>query len=55
MKQLLIVAVILLALAMGNAGYAQKQPDEILKAVVKVRSAVPDSALNRLSSKVLAG
>jgi S1-C subfamily serine protease len=29
----------------GGVGYAQKQPDEILKAVVKVRAEIPDSAL----------
>jgi S1-C subfamily serine protease len=45
MKQLFIVATILHFLVMGNAGYAQKQPEEILKAVVKVRAAIPDSAL----------
>ncbi len=45
MKQLFIVATILHFLVMGNAGYAQKQPDEILKAVVKVRAIIPDGAL----------
>lgn len=45
MKQLFIVAAFLHCLVMGNAGYAQKQPEEILKAVVKVRAVIPDSAL----------
>ena len=45
MKQLFIAAIILHSLIMGNAGYAQKQPEEILKAVVKVRAVIPDSAL----------
>ncbi|CAB1078226.1 hypothetical protein D1AOALGA4SA_5984 [Olavius algarvensis Delta 1 endosymbiont] len=45
MKKIFIVATILLFLVLGNAGYAQKQPDEILKAVVKVRAEIPDSAL----------
>jgi S1-C subfamily serine protease len=30
---------------MGNAGYAQKQPQAILKAVVKIRAVIPDGAL----------
>jgi S1-C subfamily serine protease len=45
MKQLIMVAAILHFLVMGNAGYAQKQPEEILKAVVKVRAVIPDGAL----------
>jgi S1-C subfamily serine protease len=45
MKQLFIVAAILHFLVTGNAGYAQKQPEEILKAVVKVRAVIPDGAL----------
>jgi len=45
MKHLLIVAIILNFLVMANAGYAQKQPDEVLKAVVKVRALIPDGAL----------
>jgi len=45
MKQLFIVTAILLCLVMVAAGNAQKQPEEILKAVVKVRTVIPDSAL----------
>jgi len=30
---------------MGDAGYAQKQAEEILKAVVKVRAVIPDAAI----------
>jgi S1-C subfamily serine protease len=45
MNQLFIVAAILHFLVMGNAGYAQKQPEEILKAVVKIRAVIPDGAL----------
>jgi len=45
MKKLFIVAAILHFLVMGNAGYAQKQPEEVLGAVVKVRAAIPDNAL----------
>jgi S1-C subfamily serine protease len=45
MKKAFIVAAILHFLVLDNAGYAQKQPEEILSAVVKVRAAVPASAL----------
>ncbi len=45
MKQLLIAAIILHLVVVGDDGYAQKQPEEILKAVVKVRAVIPDSAL----------
>ena len=45
MRQFFFGAIILNLLIMGDAGYAQKQPDEILKAVVKVRAVIPDSAM----------
>jgi len=45
MKRLIILAITLHFLVMGNAGYAQKQAEEILKAVVKVRAMIPDGAL----------
>jgi S1-C subfamily serine protease len=45
MKRLIIVAITLHFLIMGNAGYAQKQAEEILKAVVKVRTVIPDGAV----------
>lgn len=45
MKKLFIAAIILQLLALGDAGYAQKQPEEVLRAVVKVRALIPGSAL----------
>ena len=45
MRKLLIVIMISHLVIMVAAGSAQQQPEEILNAVVKVRSAIPDSAL----------
>ena len=45
MKRLIIGAIILHLISMGDAGYAQKQAEEILKAVVKVRAVIPDGAV----------
>jgi S1-C subfamily serine protease len=45
MKRLIIVAIILHFVMMGDAGYAQTQAEEILKAVVKVRAVIPESAV----------
>ncbi len=45
MKRLIIGAIILHLIIMGDAGYAQKQAEEILKAVVKVRAVIPDGAV----------
>ncbi len=45
MRRLLIVIMISHLVIMVASGSAQQQPEEILKAVVKVRSAIPDSAL----------
>ena len=45
MKRLIIAAIILYLAMMGAAGYAQTQAEEILKAVVKVRAVIPDSAV----------
>jgi hypothetical protein len=45
MKQLLITAIILHLFVIGDAGHTQKQPEEILKTVVKIREVIPDGAL----------
>ena len=45
MKKLFIAAIILQILAMGDIGYTQQKPEEVLEAVVKVRAVIPDSAL----------
>jgi len=45
MKRLIRGAIILHLIVMSNAGYAQKQAEEILKAVVKVRAMIPDGAV----------
>ena len=45
MKRLITGAIILHLIIMGDAGYAQKQPEDLLKAVVKVRAVIPDSAV----------
>ena len=44
MKRLITGAIILHLIIMGDAGYAQKQPEDLLKAVVKVRAVIPDGA-----------
>jgi S1-C subfamily serine protease len=45
MKRLILSAIILHLLILGNTGYAQKQAEEILKAVVKIRAVIPDGAV----------
>jgi S1-C subfamily serine protease len=45
MRRLLILIMISHLVIMVAAGSAQQQPEEILKAVVKIRSAIPDSSL----------
>ncbi len=45
MKRLITGAIILHLIIMGDAGYAQKQPEDLLKAVVKVRAVIPDGAV----------
>jgi S1-C subfamily serine protease len=45
MKRLSLAVIMLHFIIIGNTGYAQTQPEEILKAVVKVRAVIPDSAV----------
>jgi S1-C subfamily serine protease len=45
MKRLIIGTIILHLIIIVDAGYAQTQPEEILKAIVKVRAAIPQSAV----------
>lgn len=45
MKRLFIISIIQLSLIIYNTGYAQKQAEEILKAVVKVRAVIPSDAV----------
>ena len=45
MKRLFVIPTILVFVISSNAGYAQNQAEEILKAVVKVRAVIPDDAV----------
>ncbi|MCP4628839.1 MAG: hypothetical protein GY850_35830 [bacterium] len=45
MKRLIIATILMHFLIMVDAGFAQQQAEEILKAVVKVRAVIPDDAL----------
>ena len=45
MKRLFVVPTVVIFAICVNAGYAQKQAEEILKAVVKVRAVIPDDAV----------
>jgi S1-C subfamily serine protease len=44
MKRIITAVIITVLITVANSGQAQKQPDEIFKAVVKVRAMIPDSA-----------
>ena len=45
MKRLIIATILMHFLILVDAGFAQQQAEEILKAVVKVRAVIPDDAL----------
>jgi len=45
MKRIIMGAIILLLVTMVDAGFAQKQAEEILKAIVKIRAVIPEGAM----------
>ena len=45
MKRLFLIPAIVIAVVICNAGYADRKPEEILKAIVKVQTVVPADAV----------
>jgi S1-C subfamily serine protease len=45
MKHLIIIPVLFISVIIGNAAWAQQKPEEILKAIVKVQTVIPDDAV----------
>jgi S1-C subfamily serine protease len=45
MKRLFLIPAIVIAVIICNAGYADQKPEEVLKAIVKVQTVIPDDAV----------